>query len=181
MAPDARPTPWTHLRRIHDPADPAYHYGVRCYTVGDLAEAAVRSGELASIGGPLREMETAGQRTTSPSLQAGLRYARALLADDRAAPGLFDAALRSATWPYQRARVQIAHGEWLHQHRQNAASRAPLRAARETFDALGLVPWSERARQQLRATGETSRPRTPDARDRLTPRNCRSSSWRPRA
>jgi DNA-binding CsgD family transcriptional regulator/tetratricopeptide (TPR) repeat protein len=158
-----------HLRRIHDPADPAYHYGVRCYTVGDLAEAALRSGEIASIGGFLREMETVGQQTTSPSLRAGLRYARALLADDASAPGLFDAALRSGMWPYQRARVQLAHGEWLHQHRQNAASRAPLRAARETFDALGLVPWSERARQQLRATGETSRPRTPQARDQLTP------------
>ena len=158
-----------HLRRIHDPADPAYHYGVRCYTVGDLAEAALRGGEVASIGGFLREMETAGQRTTSPSLQAGLRYARALRADDDCAPGLFDAALRSGMWPFQRARTQLAHGEWLHQHRQNAASRAPLRAARETFDALGLVPWSERARQQLRATGETSRPRTPQARDQLTP------------
>ncbi len=33
-----------HLRRIHDPADPAYHYAVRCYTIGDLAEAALRSG-----------------------------------------------------------------------------------------------------------------------------------------
>jgi DNA-binding CsgD family transcriptional regulator len=158
-----------HLRRIHDPADPAYHYAVRCHTVGDLAEAAVRSGEVASIGGLLREMETAGRHTTSPSLQAGLRYARALVADDASAPGLFDAALRFGMWPYQRAKVQLAHGEWLHQHRQNAASRAPLRAARETFDALGLVPWSERARQQLRATGETSRPRTIQARDQLTP------------
>ena len=158
-----------HLRRIHDPADSAYHYGVRCHTVGDLAEAALRGGEVASIGGFLQEMETAGQQTTSPSLQAGLRYARALVADDSSAPGLFDAALRSGMWPYQRARVQLAHGEWLHQHRQNAASRAPLRAARETFDALGPAPWSERARQQLRATGETSRPRTPQARDQLTP------------
>jgi DNA-binding CsgD family transcriptional regulator/tetratricopeptide (TPR) repeat protein len=158
-----------HLRRIHDPADPAYHYAVRCCTVGDLAEAALRGGEVASIGGFLREMETAGQQTTSPSLQAGLRHARALLADDASAPSLFDAALRSGMWPFQRARVQLARGEWLHQHRQNASSRAPLRAARETFDALGLVPWSERARQQLRATGETSRPRTPPARDQLTP------------
>ncbi len=158
-----------HLRRIHDPADPSYHYAVRCYTVGDLAEAAVRSGEAASIGGILREMETAGQRTASPSLLGGLRYARALLADDAAAPAQFDAALRSGRWPFQRARVQLARGEWLHQHRQNAASRAPLRAARETFDALGVVPWSERARQRLRATGETSRPRTPQARDQLTP------------
>jgi DNA-binding NarL/FixJ family response regulator len=39
----------------------------------------------------------------------------------------------------------------------------------ETFDALGVIPWSERARQQLRATGETSRPRIPEARDQLSP------------
>jgi DNA-binding NarL/FixJ family response regulator len=65
--------------------------------------------------------------------------------------------------------VQLAYGEWLHQQRQNVAARAPLRAAREGFDALGVIPWSERARQQLRATGETSRPRTPEARDQLTP------------
>ena len=32
-----------------------------------------------------------------------------------------------------------------------------------------MIPWSERARQQLRATGETSRPRTPEARDQLSP------------
>ena len=72
-------------------------------------------------------------------------------------------------WPFLRARVQLAYGEWLHQQRRDSASRAPLRAARETFDALGTIPWSERARQQLRATGETSRPRTPEAWDQLTP------------
>jgi DNA-binding NarL/FixJ family response regulator len=44
-----------------------------------------------------------------------------------------------------------------------------LRAARDTFDAIGTIPWSERARQELRASGETSRRRTPDARDQLTP------------
>ena len=47
-------------------------------------------------------------------------------------------------------------------------SRAPLRTARDTFDALGSLPWGERARQELRATGEASS--TPDARllERLT-------------
>jgi DNA-binding CsgD family transcriptional regulator len=163
-----------HLRRIHDPADPAYHYAIRCYTVGDLAEAALRSGEPARIGALMEEMERAARRTPSLSLHAGLRYARALLAHDgmQEGPGeLFEAALRSdmSSLPFLRARVQLAYGEWLHQQRQNAASRAPLRAARETFDALGVIPWSERARQQLRATGETSRPRIPEARDQLTP------------
>ena len=160
-----------HLRRIHDPADPAYHYAIRCFTIGDLAEAALRSGNPGAISAFMREMEAAARQTPSPALHAGLRYARALLASDTEAEALFTAALRSdlSAWPFLRARVQLAYGEWLHQQRQNAASRAPLRAAREAFDALGVIPWSERARQQLRATGETSRPRTPEARDQLTP------------
>jgi DNA-binding CsgD family transcriptional regulator len=157
-----------HLRRIHDPADPAYHYAIRCYTIGDLAEAALRSGGLSGIGGFVREMEAAARQTPSPALHGGLRYARALVCLDGA---LFGDALRSGSGagPFLRARVQLAHGEWLHQDRHDAAARTPLRAAIEVFDALGIIPWSERARQRLRATGEKSRPRVPEARDQLTP------------
>jgi DNA-binding CsgD family transcriptional regulator len=160
-----------HLRRIHDPADPAYHHAIRCYTTGDLAEAALRGGDPEGIRVVMQEMETTARQTPSPSLHAGLRYARALLASDAEAGALFDAALQSdmSSMPLLRARVLLAYGEWLHQQRQNGASRAPLHAACETFDALGAIPWSERARQQLRATGETSRPRNPQARDQLTP------------
>ena len=169
---DGRPADaLAHLRRIHDRADPAYHYAVRCFTIGDLAEAASRAGDPSSIGGYMKEMEAAARQTPSPSLQAGLRYARALLATGPEAQTLFEDAVRSGLtgWPFPRARVQLAFGEWLHKQRQDSAARAPLRAATETFDALGVIPWSERARQQLRATGETSRPRTPEARDQLSP------------
>ena len=162
---------FAHLGRIHDPADPAYHYAVRCYTVGDLAEAAVGSGNAPGIGAFLDEMETAARQSPSPSLHAGLRYARALLAAGGQADGLFQGALQSGTsaGPFLRARVQLAHGRWLHQHRRDAAARTPLRAAVEAFDALGVTPWSDRARQQLRATGEKSRGRIPGERDQLTP------------
>jgi DNA-binding NarL/FixJ family response regulator len=74
-----------------------------------------------------------------------------------------------STAPFLRARVQLAYGEWLHRQRRDSAAREPLRAAREGFDALGVIPWSDRARQQLRSTGETSRRRTPAAREQLTP------------
>jgi DNA-binding CsgD family transcriptional regulator/tetratricopeptide (TPR) repeat protein len=159
-----------HLRRIHDPADPAYHYAVRCYTIGDLAEAALRSGNLHDIGAFIREMETAARQTPSPSLHGGLRYARALLATGGQAGELFSTALRPGmtVGPFQRARVQLAHGEWLHQQRRDAAARTPLRDAIEVFDALGVLPWSQRACQQLRATGEKSRPWIPGACDQLT-------------
>jgi DNA-binding NarL/FixJ family response regulator len=43
-----------------------------------------------------------------------------------------------------------------------------LRTARDTFDALGCAPWGEQARRELRASGERSRRRVPEARDQLT-------------
>jgi RNA polymerase sigma factor (sigma-70 family) len=72
-------------------------------------------------------------------------------------------------WPQYRARLQLAFGEWLRRRRRTTESRAPLRAARDAFDALGFGPWAERARQELRASGESSRRRTPDMLDELTP------------
>jgi DNA-binding CsgD family transcriptional regulator len=158
---------FTELRRMYDPADPAYHSATRCYAVGDLVEAAVRSGQTDAVPGLMAEMTAVGRRTPSPALHTGLRYARALLADNGQAHSLFEAALRSR--PIHRARAQLAFGEWLRRQRRVAESRAHLRAARDTFDALGLIPWGDRARGELRASGEASRRRTPDARDRLTP------------
>jgi DNA-binding CsgD family transcriptional regulator len=162
---------YEHLRRMHDPADPAYHLGLRCNAIGDLAEAAAYSEHRQAIGTVVMELETLAQKSPSPSLHAGLRYARALLAADDHAEVLFEAALRAdlARWPFARARAQLAYGGWLRRQRRAVESRGHLRAARETFDALGTIPWSERARQELRASGETSRRRIPDARDQLTP------------
>ena len=76
------------------------------------------------------------------------------------------------TWPaapLYRARLLLALGQWLRRQRRIADSRAPLRAARDAFDALGVAPWGERARQELRASGESTRRRTPDTLDELTP------------
>jgi ATP/maltotriose-dependent transcriptional regulator MalT len=116
------------------------------------------------------EMETLARRSTAPVLHVGLRYARALLAADADAEELFETALRAdlTRWPFARARVQLAYGRWLRRQRRAVDSRGHLRAARETFDALGIIPWAERARRELRASGETSRSRVPDARDQLT-------------
>jgi DNA-binding NarL/FixJ family response regulator len=61
------------------------------------------------------------------------------------------------------------YGRWLRRQRRVAESRAPLRAARDLFDALNLPELAESARQELRASGETSRRRIPEARDQLTP------------
>jgi DNA-binding NarL/FixJ family response regulator len=72
-------------------------------------------------------------------------------------------------WPCYRARLLLSYGRWLRRQRRVAESRAPLRAARETFDALAFHALSDSARQELRASGETRRRRSADARDQLTP------------
>ncbi|HWN31663.1 MAG TPA: AAA family ATPase [Pseudonocardia sp.] len=158
------------LRRMHDPADPAYQLALRCYAVAELADAAVRTGQTDAMGDILAELEAIAPTTPSPALHIGLRYARAVLARGDEAEELFQAALAAdlTGWPLERGRIQLAFGEWLRRQRRAAESRLHLRAARETFDALGVIPWSERARGELRASGEASARRDPDARDQLT-------------
>ncbi|NEA34642.1 LuxR family transcriptional regulator [Streptomyces sp. SID13031] len=159
------------LHRIFDPAEPSYQLALRCYVIAELAEAAIRCGQEDAVRKIVKRLEKDAQQSASPSLHIGLRYVRAVLANDDEAEKLFQTALAAdlTGWPLERGRLQLAYGEWLRRHRQAAESRVHLRAARETFDALGLIPWSERARSELRAAGETSPRRTPDAREQLTP------------
>ena len=160
-----------HFRRLHDPADPAFQIALRLTSLGDLVDAATHSGQTEQVRPIVAELAETAAQTPAPVLHADLRLARALLAADNEAEALFEAALRAdlAAWPLIRSRTQLAYGEWLRRHRRALESRDHLRAARDMFDALGAIPWSERARRELRAAGEASRHRDPDARDQLTP------------
>ena len=111
-------------------------------------------------------------RAASPTFHAGMRFARALLAGDEEAEPLFQAALDAdlSGLPFDRARVLLAYGAWLRRRRRAAEARAPLRAARDAFDALGAVPRGRsRPAGAPRLRWGQSRPRTPEVRDRLTP------------
>ena len=160
-----------HLRRAFDPRDVAYHPFTGAWGLPDMIEAAVHVGELDEARSWLSELESLADAMGGSYLRAGLAYARPLVAGEDEAGELYQAALGSgvATWPCFRARTLLAYGRWLRRRRRVAESRAPLRAARESADALGFAGLAALARQELRASGETSRPRTPDARDRVTP------------
>jgi DNA-binding CsgD family transcriptional regulator len=162
---------YAHLRRMFSPSDPAYHRMESCWAIGNLAEAAVHSGHADEVRALMGELESLAERTPSPWLHVAMRHARALLADDPQAEALFQSGLEAdlTRWPFDRARLLLAYGAWLRRRRRVAESRVSLRAAREGFDALGVVSWGERARRELRASGETSRARTLGARDQLTP------------
>jgi ATP/maltotriose-dependent transcriptional regulator MalT len=157
------------LHRPFDPADPAHHI-LRCWAIGDLAEAASHCGRESQALSLVREMEEISAVSPLPWLVAGIAYARALLASDNEAESSFTAALagQAANWPFFRGRLQLAYGSWLRRHRRVTESRLMLRDARDTLDGIGAVPWAERARAELRAAGEISRDRTPHIRERLT-------------
>jgi DNA-binding CsgD family transcriptional regulator len=158
------------LLRMHDITDPSHQLALSCHTVADIADAASRCERPGDAAGVLTQMEAAARTTTSPSLHDGLRLARALLAGQDEAESLFNAALAAdlTRRPFMRARTELAYGEWLRRQRRATDSRQHLRAARDTFDALGTSPWGERARSELRAAGERSSERQASTSDILT-------------
>jgi DNA-binding CsgD family transcriptional regulator len=161
---------YAQLRRMFTSTDPAYHRMESCWAIGNLAEAAVHSGHRDDVLAIMDELEGLAAKTPSPWLHVAMRHARALLADDSRAEALYQEALEAdlARWPFDRARALLAYGMWLRRQKRAVESRVPLRTARDGFDALGVVSWGDRARSELRAAGETSRRRAPEARERLT-------------
>jgi DNA-binding CsgD family transcriptional regulator len=144
------------LCRIFAADDPAFQRVQQLWVVGYLADAAVRTDRREDA----RAMRDACVRLAGNSPASGylisLEYADAVLADDRSAETAFEAALSGAarSYPWHRARLQLAQGSWLRRQRRAVESRQPLRAARGTFAALGAGTWAARADQELRAAGE---------------------------
>ena len=159
------------LRRIYDPADPAFKPLIGYWVIADLAEAAAYSGDQARARALVDDVEREIKQASSQWSEIEVRYANALLADDDDAEAKFQAALGEdvGRFPFLRGRVLLSYGAWLRRQRRVADARAPLRAARQAFDALGAIAWGERARQELRASGEISASRTPQAREQLSP------------
>ncbi|HET9849129.1 MAG TPA: AAA family ATPase, partial [Candidatus Dormibacteraeota bacterium] len=124
-----------------------------------VVESAVRAGRYDEARRLLNELEALGRRTAAPLVHFGLRYGRALLAEESQARGLYEVALNAEPkWPFDRARLQMSYGSWLRRQRRITESRPYLREAHDTFESLGLQPWADRAGGELRASGE----RTPE-------------------
>jgi DNA-binding CsgD family transcriptional regulator len=160
-----------HHRRTLDPTDPVYHPFVGAWGLSDLVEAAAHSGETATARAYLDQLESLAAATSGSMLRATAGYARAMVADDDHAEDLYQTAIERdlTNWPCFRGRMLLWYGRWLRRQRRAADSRAPLRAARDGFDALAFPTLAETTRQELRASGETSRRRIPQAWDQLTP------------
>jgi DNA-binding CsgD family transcriptional regulator len=158
-----------HLGRLRHPA-------IRRLAALDRLEAASRAGGHA---GQLRtwtgELEQFAHDTGAAWAAAIAAHGRALIAADGGTdnPELhFLKAMAEhsrASRPVAQARTQLAYGEFLRRSGRRVDARAQLRAALDVFTEVGAQPWADRARQELRASGETARKRDPSTSLQLTP------------
>jgi DNA-binding CsgD family transcriptional regulator len=140
-------------------------------SVPDYVEAAVRAGETERARERLERFAAFISVSQSPLRHGQLARCRAILAEDPdEAERLFSEALElhGGDQPFDRARTRLAFGERLRRDQRRADARPHLRAALDAFEGLGTRLWAERARGELRATGETARKRDVTTIDDLT-------------
>jgi DNA-binding CsgD family transcriptional regulator len=138
----------------------------------ELVELYLRLGRGDDAAGAAAAFEREASIKAQPWALARGARARALLAGEHQSDGYFDAAL---AWHdqtpdlFEAARTRLAYGAQLRRRRQRVRAREQLRAAIGIFDQLGADPWSEMARAELAANGETARRRDPSTLGELTP------------
>lgn len=139
----------------------------------DLIEAYVRTGRLLEARTELEHLEAVALAVDRRWALAAAARCRGLLAPADEIDDSFGTALelsRSAGWSlFQDARTQLLYGERLRRSRRRIDARTQLHSAIDAFDRLGAARWSERARAELEATGETIARRDPTAPEKLTP------------
>jgi DNA-binding CsgD family transcriptional regulator len=137
-----------------------------------IIDAALRLGQPERAERALDRFAAWAPASRTPLVDGLLARCRAVItADPRQADDLFAQALGHHDHrvpPYERARTQLAYGERLRRDRRIGEARSQLRSALDTFEGVSTPLWAERARGELRATGETARKRDLGALDTLT-------------
>lgn len=122
----------------------------------DLIEAYVHVGQLEEAKAALDQFQGQADAFVGTWSVAAAARCHGLLDDDFEAAFTRSIELHGrAGMPFERARSELCYGERLRRTRQRADARSQLHRALETFDQLGAEPWAERARNELRASGET--------------------------
>jgi DNA-binding CsgD family transcriptional regulator len=146
--------------------------GSMIWPVVELIEAGARCGVADSVAAAytrLAEMTSASGSDWALGLQA---RSQALLSDGEAAERLYRESITRLSRTRMRvdlARAHLLYGEWLRRERRRGDAREQLRTALGMLEAMGVAAFAERARRELRATGETAAKRTGiGRRDELT-------------
>ena len=125
--------------------------------IADLIEAYARAGALDEARKLLPEFLAQVPSNANP-----LPAARAARCQGIVAAEDYDPHFRTAInlqeqsgHAFQHARSLLCYGERLRRAQRRRDARIQLRASIETFDLLDARPWADRARAELRASGET--------------------------
>ena len=155
----------TSVRRL-DLAHPFYS------PIPDLVEVLVRTDRAGEAGGLVEEFAALSGVGSQGPAQARLLRLRALVSRADEYDALFDRSIAldvETGMDFLRARTLLLYGERLRRDRRRVDAREALRGALSIFDSLDAVPWSQRARSELAATGETMPPAGVSSTGALTP------------
>jgi DNA-binding CsgD family transcriptional regulator len=145
--------------------------GFSKWAIVELIEAATRCGAQQAA-------QEASPRLTEMARVCGTDWAlgidsrsRALLVEDDHSEFFYREAidrLERTRIRFELARAHLLYGEWLRRQNRRVDARHQLRSAHEMFNGMGASGFAERARRELRATGETVRKRRVDNPTELT-------------
>jgi DNA-binding CsgD family transcriptional regulator len=137
----------------------------------DRIDAAVRAGEDELARSWVEDLRRYAEATRWPWARAAVAYGNAMTGETgqdesfRLALSSYAVSDRS----FDRARSELAYGEWLRRSQRRVDARPHLRSALEVFQDLRVETLADRANQELRASGETARKRDPSTLVKLTP------------
>jgi DNA-binding CsgD family transcriptional regulator len=166
-----RPEARERLNSLRDARPGSGHPLYTVLSIPDRIEAHVRAGRPDEARTELPLYEAWALHSGAQWALARLACCRALLAAGDEATAHYEEAvsLDDASRPLEAARIRLLYGEHLRRERRRIEAREQLRAALTAFERLGAVLWADRARSELRASGETARRRDPSTVSHLTP------------
>ncbi|BCJ73934.1 helix-turn-helix transcriptional regulator [Catellatospora sp. IY07-71] len=148
------------------------HMAVAALSVPTYVEAAVRTGAADAARAAFGTFERWAHSTSSPDNLALAARCRALLSEGAQAEEHFRDALElhaAGDRAFERARTELLYGSLLRRLRRRTQARTELRSALESFERLHADRWAQWTRAELRATGESARPRAEVTDGELTP------------
>jgi DNA-binding CsgD family transcriptional regulator len=137
--------------------------GSLIWTMPELVEAAVRTGRTEAAAWANERLEEMTCACATPWARGIRARSRALLSEGETAEQLYRESVSELSRTRLRvdlARAHLLYGEWLRRERRRADAREQLRTAHGMLEAIGAAGFAERARRELRSTGESARKRS---------------------
>jgi DNA-binding CsgD family transcriptional regulator len=145
--------------------------GIRVFP--ELIETATRSGDVGLARAALMKVRARALPSGSEFALGMVARCEALLTEGAEAEGLYEDALvhlKRTGARIQIARAHLLYGEWLRRAYRRTEAREHLRTATNMLTELGANAFAERAKHELRATGERVLDSVPGSYPILTPR-----------